>query len=184
LNKLLSELSKEKGRYNEVDYELQTNDFIRKMLMSDNSIKSYVISKYMNFFNRTLNKHLSDFNLNFGVIFDDNLNSRFIGNGYEDLDYDNLSSGEEKSLDLSVILSFDDLQQKMFNVNINLLVMDEILSGLDSTRTEIMFNKLKKISNNKAIYIVEHNFEYSDQLDSVYEVTKDEVSGSRIELVK
>ena len=122
---------------------------------------------------------LADSNFYFQM-FDKNLNQEFMGD-YSELGYNNLSSGEEKAIDFALMFTWDTLQYKLFNRKINVVVFDEILSGLDSNKTRIAFEELKKISADKSVWIVEHLFEYD--VDKTYLVTKDE-NGSKITLEK
>lgn len=173
---LKKSLKLEQQLYEERNTEFKHLDFLRKMLMSDDSIKSFIIGQYIDFINYEFNMNLAKFNVPFALMFDKNLNQEFMGE-YSVLGYDNLSSGEEKSIDFSLMFTFDTLQEKLFNRKINVVVFDEILSGLDTNRTRIAFEELKRMSADKSVWIVEHLFEYD--VDKTYLVTKDE-KGSKI----
>ena len=177
--RLEKDLRLDKERYEDIKLEVDYLDFLRKMLMSEDSIKSYVIEQYVDFINYEFNMNLSDFNVPFGLIFDKNLNQTFLGE-YAELGYDNLSSGEEKSIDFAVIFTFDRLQEKLFGRKINAIIFDEILSGLDKDRMQIAFEKLKEKAQSKSVWIIEHVFEYD--VDKTYIVTKDKFSKIREEL--
>jgi len=159
------------------------NDFLRKMLLSDDNVKSYIIAKYINFFNKTFNEYLSHFNVNFGIIFDNVLNTKFIGGGYDELDYDNLSAGEEKAVDFAIMFTFDKLNDIMDNTDYNILIWDEILGGLDKKLTTIAFNILKQKSLKKSVFVIEHNFDEDYQVDQIWEVTKDRIKGSQLKII-
>lgn len=177
LNKLQKNLKLDNKKYDDMNAHRLYLDFIKELLTSSGSIKSYIINKYTDFFNYQFNDYLSKFNVPFGIIFDKNLDQKFVG-GYEKLDYDNLSSGEEKSIDFAIMFAMDDLQEKLFNRRINLLVFDEILSGLDTNRTRIAFEMLKERSENKSVFIIEHLFEFSNDIDEWIVEKTDE--GSKI----
>ncbi len=180
LNRLTQLKQLDNEKYEDQNNEFNYLEFLRKMLMSDDSIKSYIIGQYMDFINYEFNMNLSKFNVPFVIMFDKNLNQEFMGD-YSELGYNNLSSGEEKAIDFALMFTWDTLQYKLFNRKINVVVFDEILSGLDSNKTRIAFEELKKISADKSVWIVEHLFEYD--VDKTYLVTKDE-NGSKITLEK
>ena len=175
---LRNNLRLEQENYEEQNTDFKHLEFIKKMLMEDDSIKSFIINQYLDFINYEFNMNLAKFNVPFALMFDKNLNQEFMGD-YSDLEYNNLSSGEEKSIDFSIMFTFDALQEKLFNRKINVVVFDEILSGLDTNKTRIAFEELKRMSEDKSVWIVEHLFEYD--VDKTFIVTKDKITGSKME---
>jgi len=174
--RLENELEKENNRYEDEYQESLHNEFIRKMLLSDGNIKSYIVSQYLNHLNYSFNKILANFNVDFGILFDSSLNTSFLG-GYENLTFDNLSSGEAQSVDFSIIFALDEMQEKMFGANVNFLVFDEIINGLDENKTKVIIDILKEMSKDKTIFIVEHLMQDED-IETI-NIVKD-VNGSKI----
>jgi len=162
----------EKKKYNEKHLENMYSEYLKTMLTSEDSVKSYIIDQYLSYINLQFNTYLSRYNKPFALIFDKNMNFKIAGSCYDDLDYENFSSGEEKAIDLSLIFTFNDLQEKLFNRTINILTFDEILSGLSQTNATVTFDILKEKSQDKTIFVIEHLIEDTNVFDKTYEVKK------------
>jgi DNA repair exonuclease SbcCD ATPase subunit len=79
----------------------------------------------------------------------------FVESYDNEISYNNLSTGQRKSLDLAII--FGVLQNVIANVDCNVLFLDELFSNLDSDARNIMLSLLNEnMSNDKTIFVINH----------------------------
>jgi len=131
-----------------------------KEIVSENGIKSVIIKKNLSFLNGRLNYYLNlldapcrcEFNETFDVDMK-NINGTEIG-------YYNLSGGEKKRLDTSIIFMWRDFLKLNTGISFNLFMADEAFdSALDQKAQvkilEILRDGVRK--NLDAVYIISHN---------------------------
>ena len=171
INKLNNSLKTNENNYNKLHNEKLYFDYIREMLMSSDSIKQWIIGQYIEFINYKVNNYLSKFNVDFGALFDKNMDIKLIGGNYDKLNITNLSSGENRSLDLSLLFLFQDLQEKLLGKSFNILVLDEILGGVDINKVNTVMDILSE--SNKTIFIVEHWLDLNNYNITEWEVVKE-----------
>jgi len=79
----------------------------------------------------------------------------FVESYDNEISYNNLSTGQRKSLDLAII--FGVLQNVIANVDCNVLFLDELFSNLDSDARNIMLSLLNEnMSADKTIFVINH----------------------------
>ena len=79
----------------------------------------------------------------------------FVDSFDKEIAYNNLSTGQRKSLDLAII--FGILQNVIASVNFNVFVLDELFSNMDSDARNIMLSLLNEtMSDDKSIFIINH----------------------------
>jgi DNA repair protein SbcC/Rad50 len=150
-------------------------DYI-KVICKDENIKSYAISSIIPALTKNTNKYLSDVGRQFYLQIDNWLEPTIKGPGISSGTYENLSSGEAKSVDLSLQNAFLDIARIQAGVYPDILIMDELLdSSVDndslSSLLQIVMNK--QIEDNSKVYIISHR-------DSVEEIG----SANTLRLVK
>ena len=148
-------------------------DLIRKQLeildffiseFKDGGVKTKIISSYIDIINRLIQKYLriEGFEINFQ--FDEYFNETIGAKGMENFEFNNLSEGERKRVDIAVLFAFRDLSQIKSCVSTNLLCMDEYDSGvIDDDGQTAMFNILKSCKNQN-IFIISHSTTDYEQL--------------------
>lgn len=77
--------------------------------------------------------------------------------GDENIDIRSLCGGERSAIDLSVDLSVIELIEDKTNKGINVLILDEPFTGLDSQCIEMALEVLKNSNPDKKIVVVDHN---------------------------
>jgi DNA repair exonuclease SbcCD ATPase subunit len=140
---------------------------VLRSLFSDDGMKPLIINKYLPSINRLLNTYLTKFNANTIFNFDSNFNEVINTRHKEDYSYHNFSEGEKKRIDLAILFTFIKFaMHKNKKSNTNLLIFDEVMSGLDATGTVSLFDILKEHTDyqNKCILTINHN----NDLDSGY----------------
>jgi len=78
------------------------------------------------------------------------------------------SGGQNRILDIAIILTMCDLQSVIQDVSFNVLLMDEIFDSLDNDNTIHVAKLLRKLTKNKSIYIITH--QHIDQIDCDEEI--------------
>ena len=107
--------------------------------------------------------------------FDKEFKAHIYSESFEkEIAYNNLSTGQKKTVDIAII--FGILQNIITNVDLNILVMDELMSNMDSDSRNIMLSVLKdSMGDDKSIFIVNHaemNDDYFDHKIRVSQINK------------
>lgn len=93
--------------------------------------------------------------------------------GDENIDIRSLCGGERSAIDLAVDLSVIELIENKTNKGINIFVLDEPFTGLDTVCIEMALEILKNSSDNKKLIIVDHNPEVKQMVESSLLVVRD-----------
>lgn len=167
-----AEIEKEKknlGLYKDL---LDYVEFIKK-ICKDENVKQYAISNTIPFLTKQVNKYLSEAAYDFYLKLDGWLNVEIKGAGIKDAGFGNLSSGQQKTTNLAMILSFLDICKLQKSTFPDILLLDEILDGaIDSVTLSQMFNIIaKKQKEDKLkLFIVSHRKEINElsNIDNIY----------------
>lgn len=166
LNDLIKQLN---VKYDEKIQSKKQLDIIEKALESlgEKYLRSYVINQYIPVINKSLKKYLEIFELPFQVIIDKEFNESFLSKDYNDLNYESLSEGEKKRVDLSLLFSFFDLNKFKMKQSCNVLILDEILDGsLDIEGINGLKQIINMFTNEKiSVIIISHNVNVKELID-------------------
>lgn len=158
-----SDQKKEKEkRRSEINYELSKLE-ISRYILSEEGIRSYIISKLLDLLNFRikyyLSKMASQYSLEFNEHFEDTIkNKKMIP-----VSYGNLSGAEGKMLDLACTWAFRDILKLQGSVTYNIAFYDEILdSSMDAKNSEIVCNVLKEIAatEHQCTYLISHKNDF------------------------
>lgn len=117
----------------------------------------------------------------------DQLNVFIEGNNlnitFSNKQFDNLSGGEKQKVDLILQFAIRDLLNNYFNINSNILVLDEITDFLDKQSSDSVMKLLEQeLSTIESVFIVSHhNDELNLPIDTELHIVKDENGISRVE---
>lgn len=110
--------------------------------LSDDGLKSYIMSKIVPYLNQEINSFISRFNINVTVEFD----SEFVGtlhrNGHCP-SLQSISTGQRKIIDVCILLSITKFFIKKYP-DINLVFYDEIFSSLDTENSPTILKLIKQ----------------------------------------
>lgn len=110
--------------------------------LSDDGLKSYIMSKIVPYLNQEINSFISRFNINVTVEFD----SEFVGtlhrNGHSP-SLQSISTGQRKIIDVCILLSITKFFIKKYP-DINLVFYDEIFSSLDTENSPTILKLIKQ----------------------------------------
>ena len=153
---------------------------------SDKGIKSHVLDLVTPTLNEGVNKYLSI--LSGGLIeaqfttqtkkadgtFSDKLDINVLYNG-EETDYNSLSSGEKRRVDIAISLALQDMVMTRFGDDINLLAYDELFESLDAVGSENVIELLRqKLKDVSTIIVISHNEDLKPLFDKTIMVTKEQ----------
>jgi DNA repair exonuclease SbcCD ATPase subunit len=145
-------------------------------IFSDTGIRKYIVKKYIKIINEFMNEFLEKFELDIKFEIDENFDEIIHSRFHKNFKYENFSEGEKKRIDLSLlfaILKFNSIRK---GNKANILILDEIVAGLDNV-SENNFYYILKTSDflkDKCIYIISHSKGIDSTIfDKIYEVKKE-----------
>ena len=146
-NKVKEELDKcdiEIGEWNEM------NELFTKTLRYN------LLETLIPHINRSIQFFINKMEQSYKVEYDQEFKAHIYVDSWEkEIAYNNLSTGQRKSLDLAII--FGILQNVIASVNFNLIILDELFSNMDSDARNIMLSLLKEtMGEDKSIFIINH----------------------------
>ena len=144
INEKLKESDIEIGQWNEM------NDLFTKTLRY-NLLESLIphINKSIQFF---INRLEQSYRIEYDQEFKAHI---YVDNFDKEISYNNLSTGQRKSLDLAII--FGILQNIISNVDCNILFLDELMSNMDANARNTMISLIKEqMSSDKTIFVINH----------------------------
>jgi DNA repair exonuclease SbcCD ATPase subunit len=134
-----------------------------KHLLSDETVKAYIIKKFLTVLNERLAYYLQKMDANCKLIFDEYFDDKIINDKKNECSYDNFSGGERKRIDLACLFAFMDLRRIQGDVRFNLAFFDELLdSALSTNGSEKVFEILKERTQdpyNESAFVVTHKKE-------------------------
>ena len=90
------------------------------------------------------------------------------------ISYDALSGGQKRRIEIALIFSFQRLLQTVSDMQSNLLVFDEIFTGLDNEGVADVLNCLDQIfPEANSIYVITHKDNVRENFDTVIRVNSD-----------
>ena len=163
LNDSLKELIKVQGELS----ELEDNKYCLELLYQCSSAKGFIkerIDLFLHLYNielKSLAKDLLGSSHSVKIIKDES-NKYFleVNDGDITLNYTMLSSGFKSRLDILLILALNKSVETLSGVSINLLILDEVLSAIDTEGVKGVQELLIKVQHlfpEKLIFVVSHN---------------------------
>jgi Straboviridae SbcC-like subunit of palindrome specific endonuclease len=147
-----------------------------KSVLDEEGIKKYFFSRLIPKLNQIINEYLNHFELPIYFNFDEMFEYEIKEVGNNSRTYQSFSGGERFRIDLSIILSFIELNKLINNFNCNIQIFDELLdSGIDADGMEGVLEKLKELTdkNNICTYIISHRpIESSEYIDNIVKIEK------------
>lgn len=156
-------------------------------IVSPDAIKRNIISKVVASINAMINANLSELAVGFTCNLSSDMNDYEIQSEGGELDFPNLSLGEQMKLIISSQLAFRKFLLSRFNVCMNVMIIDEVVDrALDSVSIQKLLGILLQLSQreNTNISIISHRGEvetmFKDMPDTQMMVVQKENNISRI----
>ena len=131
-------------------------------IVSPDAIKRNIISRVVSSINAMINANLSELCVNFTCNLTNDMNDYEIQSSGGELDFPNLSLGEQMKLIISSQLAFRKFLISRFNVCMNIMIIDEVVDrALDSVSIQKLLGILLQLSQkeNTNISIISHRGE-------------------------
>lgn len=157
---------------NEVEYKISTYNIVGS-LFGDSGLKQIMFDTIVPIFNASISQLVKDFSFRFDFGFDNKFEPYIFENGM-DVEYEDMSSGEKKEMDLIVVLAVLELIKKK-HPNMNLLFLDEIFNSLSPKNINKVVGILRNYMQryNMTIFVISHTPVPLDLFDKVIEVFKE-----------
>ena len=106
--------------------------------------------------NKSIQYFINKLNQPFTVKYDQEFKAHiFVDSWDREINYNNLSTGQKKTLDLAII--FGVLQNIISTIDMNIIFLDELFSNMDADTRNIMLNLLNEtMVKDKSIFVVNH----------------------------
>ena len=160
---------------------------IGSAIVSPDAIKRNIISKVVSSINAMINANLSELSVGFTCNLSSDMDDYEIQSKGGELDFPNLSLGEQMKLIISSQLAFRKFLLSRFNVCMNVMIIDEVVDrALDSVSIQKLLGILLQLSQkeNTNIYIISHRGEvetmFKDMPDTQMMVVQKENNISHI----
>jgi len=165
-----------------------------KIAFSSTGIRSLLIDRFCNEFNRIANEYLST--ASNGVMSVTMTPTKVLKSGESrnklgfdimmgdvSVKYESLSGGEKKRVDVSLCLSINKWISMKMGVKhglLGMMVLDELFSGIDSLGEESIATLLNEEGKCKAVFVIDHALSLSSYADRIITIVK-ELDVSRLE---
>lgn len=115
--------------------------------------------------NKSINFFMNRLEQPYRVEFDQEFKARIYTESVDrEISYGNLSTGQKKTVDIAIV--FGILQNIISNVDMNVIILDELMSNMDSDARNVMLSVLKdSLGNDKCIFVVNHAEMNDDYFD-------------------
>lgn len=156
--------------------ELITEKSIQEVqlgLLKDSGIKAQIIKEYLPILNKVINKYLADFEFFINFVLDENFDEKLLSRGRDLASYNSLSEGEKKRIDIAILMAFRHIAAMKNSAKVDLLVLDELDSGLDSdSRSKLIDLVMQSESNVLMISHAIQGTEHAQLFDKTIHVVK------------
>ena len=141
-------------------------------ILSEDGVKKSIISKIIEPINHFVAENLRKMRIPFQVVLDQNFNAE-IKNLNEVIEQDSLSTGENKRINICIMIAY--LKMIRTKRHINILFLDEVFSSIDLEGIESILLLLKDFANNYkiSIFVVHHALMSGEFFDRIISVNKD-----------
>jgi len=162
---------------NSINEDVDNLEYISKLLLPSSPFRSFVLERYLIHINKIIS-HISpllfeEVKVELSVTENNKGIQINIEKNGEVYDYDELSGGEKKRLDIIFILAFQRFLIESSGIRSNLLVFDEIFDSLDDRGIELVLSCIDSLfPESSSIYIITHNKSVKSMFNSVKKVIK------------
>ena len=106
--------------------------------------------------NKSIQFYINKLDQSFSVKYDQEFKAHiFVDSWDREINYNNLSTGQKKTLDLAII--FGILQNIISTIDMNIIFLDELFSNMDGDTRNIMLNLLNEtMVKDKSVFVVNH----------------------------
>lgn len=134
----------------------ELDNFSELTTLLSKTLRYKLIDNIIPSINGTIQSYIDAIGLQFSVSYDSEFKAHIYSNSYDkEIPYSSLSTGQKKSVDMSII--FGILHFVINSVDFNIMIMDELFSNMDNDTRNVMLELLSgSISENRSIFVVNH----------------------------
>jgi DNA repair exonuclease SbcCD ATPase subunit len=151
---------------------------IIKSILDDDGMKRFFFIRLLPKLNQLVNNYLDFFELPIRFAFNDTFEESLTDLSGEEYVFNSFSAGEQFRINLSITLSFIELNKMLNSFNCNIQFFDEIFdSGVDADGMDLVLEKIKDMCDKAktASYIISHReIDDSMNIDRIIKVEKKE----------
>ena len=158
VNDLQNELESGKVNLKKQDHNLNVLECV-KFVVSEEGVKSYIVSKILKILNSRLAFYLEELQANCLCQFNEYFDEQITDEKGSVKSYFNFSGGERKRIDLACLFAFLDIRRMQGDVHFSTIFYDELLdSSLDDKGVELVIKILRErsLKHNEHCYIITH----------------------------
>lgn len=141
-------------------------------IFGDRGVKLSAIKRIVPVLNQEIRKVLKELNVDYRVTFEEDFSVKILHMGY-DVSVDQLSTGERKKIDFSVIIALIRIMKIKFH-GLNLIFLDEIFSSIDSDGIWHILRVLSNTSKELGLhtFVINHSNLPTEVFDYRVEIEK------------
>lgn len=141
-------------------------------IFSDDGVKKSIINGIITPLNFFIEENIEKMGLSFQITLDDSFNATIRSLGSE-IDHNTLSTGENKRLNLLILIAYIKLIRTKKHINI--LFLDEVFASIDVEGIDSILRLLKSFANdyNINIFVVHHAILSTEMFDRILHIEKD-----------
>lgn len=173
--KTISDLEEKKNAANNKLGECKDTEIVYKELnkiFSEGGVKKSIISNIIKPINKFITENMHLMNIPYDIKLDDTFNATITQFGNQ-IEYESLSTGETKKINIAIVLAY--LKLIRTKKHINILFLDEVFAGLDLDGIDAILTLLKSFANEYKIniFVVHHAILNQDMFDRIIKMNKD-----------
>ena len=179
IDKANSALNEVQGQINQLQTLLTVLEH-SKFVVSEEGVKSYIIRKVLQSFNKCLAYYLQRFNAPCNCSFNEYFEEMITAEDGSEAEYESFSAGEKKRIDLAMLFTFQDIRRQQSDTSVNISVYDELFdSSLDSAGVTQVLELLKERADKfgECTYVITHRTDSAKLTDGVSLVHLEKRSG-------
>ena len=144
------------------EYNKQQESWSKMSELLSKTLRYKLLDTLIPHINSSIQKFINKLNQQFSIEFDQEFKPHIYSDNYaKEINYNNLSTGQKKSLDLAIV--FGILQNIISNVEFNIIILDELFSNMDVDTRNLMLDMLSQsIINdstatvNRSVFVINH----------------------------
>lgn len=188
LKEYKKELDKNLEKIDELKSNIVEYNYILEKLFSDDGIRKYVLSQYIDYLNNNISDILEVLELDFDVYITDDMDVMVERLG-KSVNYFSISSGQQRMINFALMITIIKIRKIAFPNGFNILFLDEFidiaLSESNVGKIADMLNNMHtKLFKDDIIYIISHRLDnHSEIFDKRFEVTYEDNYSEIVEKV-
>ncbi len=136
--------------------DLEIAEWNEMSILFTKTLRYNLLESLIPHINKSIQFYINKLDQSFSVKYDQEFKAHiFVDSWDREINYNNLSTGQKKTLDLAII--FGILQNIISTIDMNIIFLDELFSNMDGDTRNIMLNLLNEtMVKDKSVFVVNH----------------------------